>query len=54
MKIAPGYASLPARLASINGRLMKPGALEATRTQGFSREFWLEQRNALMRTNLFG
>jgi len=38
MKIAPGCAPLPARLASINDQFTKAGALEATRTQGFSEE----------------
>ena len=38
MKIAPGYASLPACFASINGQLKKPRTLEAMRTQGFSEE----------------
>jgi len=38
MKIVPGYASLPARFASINNLLKKPSALEATRTQGFPEE----------------
>ncbi len=33
MKIAPGYASLPARSASINVRVMEPSALETIRAQ---------------------
>src|SRR5262249_55026544 len=33
-QITPGYASLPARFASIEDRLKKTGAPEATRTQG--------------------
>ena len=40
MKIAPGYASLPARFASIIDCL-KQSALEAMRTQGFSEESFM-------------
>src|SRR5262249_20142029 len=42
------YASLPARFASIKDHLMKPGALEATRTQGFSEEY-----HVMMRIHIF-
>src|SRR5262249_54047833 len=45
MKNAPGYAPLPARFASIKEG-MKPGALEAARTQG-------SQRNGFMNRPIF-
>src|SRR5215813_13240242 len=38
MKIAPGYASLPARQASSIGLRSKQSTLEAMRTQGFPQE----------------
>ncbi|HKQ80123.1 MAG TPA: hypothetical protein VJ810_40900 [Blastocatellia bacterium] len=43
MKIAPGYASLPACFASIKDRHTKPGTLEAMRTQGFSEESFMSR-----------
>jgi len=47
MKNTPGYASLPARFASIEDSLTKSGALEVMGPQGFFEELFMSRYDAL-------